>query len=219
MLWGLLVLLPEPPALEPDRRHGAPTPVWEPLRYSYFPVCESPSQRLLDYIRKASILPCCGGFFFYLWMSSISFRGFQSLFVKGCPAVSCDSGVFMRGGVPTSFFAILSPVHYLCSTQSWVMFLKCSTAARGFHMKPPLQTGGCNAVRVMFLDLLSESNYSRAWLVKSGLFSTQVSHTEFASRGVCLFLTRTSVSFDLYAKSRLPPEFIFWSPNTQNDCT
>ena len=36
-------------------------------------------------------------------------------------------------------------------------------------MKPSLQIVGCNAVMVMFLDVLSESNYSRAQLVKLGL--------------------------------------------------
>ena len=167
---------------------------------------------------KVSILPHCCGFFFCLWIQSVFFSRFQSFLVKVCQAVSCDFGVFMRGGVLKFFSAISCPVHYLCNIQSHGCFLlKRSTVARRLYRKPSLQIVGCNAVMVMFLDVLSESNYSRQQLVKSGRLQHRWAKLSLPAE--VYVLTRTSISFDLYAKWHLPPEFIFWSPNTQNDCT
>ena len=50
MLWRLLLLTPEPQAVEPDVRLRTFTPVVKPLWYNYFPVCRSPTQQVWDLI-------------------------------------------------------------------------------------------------------------------------------------------------------------------------
>ena len=46
MLWGLLPLMPDPQAGEPDMGLRTLTPVGELLQYNYSPVCGLPTQRL-----------------------------------------------------------------------------------------------------------------------------------------------------------------------------
>ena len=61
-----------------------------------------------DYITNVPLLlSCCG--FFLVFGCRISCLVGSSLFVDGCSAVSCDFGVFVRGGELKSFYsAILS---------------------------------------------------------------------------------------------------------------
>ena len=61
-----------------------------------------------NYILKAPLLLSHCGFF--IFGCRLSFLVGLSLFVDGYSAVSCDFGVFMRGGELKSFYsAILSP--------------------------------------------------------------------------------------------------------------
>ena len=61
-----------------------------------------------DFIAIVPLVPSPCGFFF-VFGCRVSFHSFQSVFVDGCSAVSCDFGVYVRRGELTSFYsAILS---------------------------------------------------------------------------------------------------------------
>ena len=61
-----------------------------------------------DYIAIAPLLPSHRDFFF-VFGCRISFLVGSSLFVDGCSAVSCDFGVFVRGG---QMLTVLIFIHY-----------------------------------------------------------------------------------------------------------
>ena len=66
-----------------------------------------------DYVVKVLILPFCCGLVF-VFGCKILFGRFQSFFVNSCSTVSCDFGVFARGGDLQSFYpAIFSGVEGL----------------------------------------------------------------------------------------------------------
>lgn len=79
MLWRLLLSMPGPQAGKSDVRFGTLTPVGEPLRYSYFPVCGSPICYGIGYIAEVPFLPSWCGFFFAFGYR-ISFLVASSLF-------------------------------------------------------------------------------------------------------------------------------------------
>ena len=87
MLCGLLLLLPDPQAGEPDVGLRTFTPVGELLWYN-FPVCGSPTQQVRDLIllQLCPLLPSHCGFFF-LFGCRISFLVDSSGFVDGCSSV------------------------------------------------------------------------------------------------------------------------------------
>ena len=73
------------------------TPMGEPLSYDYFAVCGLPIQWVQDLIMSRKCLS------YHLVVTSLDvkiffFGRFQSFFVYGCSAVSCDFGVFVRRG-------------------------------------------------------------------------------------------------------------------------
>ena len=59
-----------------------------------------------DYVVKVLILPFCCGLIF-VFGCKILFGMFQYFFVNSCSTVSCDFGVFIRGGV-CKFSTVLS---------------------------------------------------------------------------------------------------------------
>ena len=101
---GILLLLSDPQAREPDMGLRTITPVGEPLRYNYFPVCGLPTRWVWDLI-LSWLRPS-----YYLMASSLSldvgtfFGRFKHFFVDGCLAVTCD---FVRRGVLTCFYCHL----------------------------------------------------------------------------------------------------------------
>lgn len=107
-LWGLLLLLPGPKSAKPDIEIKTFTLMGELLWYQYFPVYESPTQKVQNFILSWSPLSYC------LIVASLSWIQ-EIFFVDGRSAVSCRFGVFVRKGELPSYSAILlaSP-NFLC---------------------------------------------------------------------------------------------------------
>lgn len=61
ILWGLIFLVPDPWAGEPDVGLRTLTPVGEPLQCNYSPVCGSPTPRGMefDYIQVVVVPSLC----------------------------------------------------------------------------------------------------------------------------------------------------------------
>ena len=68
MLWGLLLLMPDPQVEEPDMGLRTLTPVGEPLQYNYFPVCKLPTQWVWDLIKSWKCPSVLLWFLLCLWM-------------------------------------------------------------------------------------------------------------------------------------------------------
>ena len=65
MLWGLIFLVQDPWAGEPDMRLRTLTPMGEPLYYNYSPLCGLPRGMGLDYIMSPPLLPNLFWFLLY----------------------------------------------------------------------------------------------------------------------------------------------------------
>ena len=102
--------MPDPQTVEPDVGLRTLTPVGELLQYNCFPVCGSPTQWVWDLIVSQMHLSYHLIVAFSLSLEvEYLFGRFQYFFIDGCSAVSCDFGVFVRGGERRPFYsAILS---------------------------------------------------------------------------------------------------------------
>ena len=102
ILWGHLLPMPYSQAGEADMRFRTLIPVGELLQYSYFPICGPPTHGCGDCLYHESIPPTILMWLLFLWVQDIFFGSFQSYFLDGCSAVSCNFDVFMREGKPES---------------------------------------------------------------------------------------------------------------------
>ena len=99
MLWGLIPLMPDLQTHEPHIGLRTLIPVGEPLQYDYCLVYASPTQQEWRLV-VLRIHPL----YHLLMTSSVSleveylFWQVPDFFAVGCSAVSCDLGVFLRGG-------------------------------------------------------------------------------------------------------------------------
>lgn len=96
---GVLLPMPHSWVGEPDVGLRALTIVGKAMWYN-FPVSGSPTQHVwdLNYIVKASLLPSHCGFFFVFVCRIALLESLSSFLIDSCSAVSCNVGVFLRGG-------------------------------------------------------------------------------------------------------------------------
>ena len=110
MLWGILLLMPDPQAGVPDVGLRTLAPMEKPLWFNYFPVCGLLTQQVWDLIVSQMHPSYC------LIVASLSLKveylfGRFQVFCWWFSAVSCDFDVFMRRGELKCFYStILSPL-------------------------------------------------------------------------------------------------------------